>query len=567
MCNHHTQPHSMTALKEYYNQIIGMIIRPPRMPYSVAQLGPQQFALRNERFTRTDFQVLRRRTPDDKSAPPAPAAAPSSSAAASSTRSASAPAATATAASGADERLRIECSFFGAASLSKATACNVVIYCHGNSGCRLDAMDIVPLLLLQGICVVALDFCGSGLSSGDYVTLGWNEQKDLSAVVAFLRSDKSPFNVARIALWGRSMGAVTTLLYVHKDPSIAAVVLDSPYSDLPLLCRQLVSHVVTIKIPGFAVSTGLKIVRSSVKSRAGVDISELTPIKFVAACQTPALFVHGEQDDFVQPLHTKALHELYGGDKALHLVEGDHNAPRPHDFQNAAMLFLCHAFRIEPRAAHATAGASAMPFDTQSLAEALEEAGLAKYDTVLRRVNVNAANLPPDAGALLLAEGLTIKEMKLALRHMDVVFDDCVEKQDLAERLIVTMRARNLIGVGAAAPKAPLGQRDADELSSDDSALDTALTMSRLDQSTTLAPAEDDDDAVLQRVLALSLEQSDVDFDVRGSAVRATDADDFNPRAATTQTAAAAADSDGDDDDDAAALAAAIALSTQQRPL
>src|SRR5205085_2467326 len=98
-----------------------------------------------------------------------------------------------------------------------------------------------------------------GLSSGDFVTLGWNEQKDLSALVAFLRSDKSPFLAERIALWGRSMGAVTSLLYIRKDPSIAAVVLDSPYSDLPLLCRQLVSHVITFKVPGIAVSAGLRV--------------------------------------------------------------------------------------------------------------------------------------------------------------------------------------------------------------------------------------------------------------------------------------------------------------------
>ena len=43
----------------------------------------------------------------------------------------------------------------------------VVIYCHGNSGCRLDGLDAVRLLLPMGISVVTFDFSGSGNSEGE----------------------------------------------------------------------------------------------------------------------------------------------------------------------------------------------------------------------------------------------------------------------------------------------------------------------------------------------------------------------------------------------------------------
>ena len=72
------------------------------------------------------------------------------------------------------------------------------------------------------------------------MTLGWNEQKDLAAVVRYLRDPASPVRAERIALWGRSMGAVTALFYAHSDPSIASLVLDSAYADLPRLwCAPL----------------------------------------------------------------------------------------------------------------------------------------------------------------------------------------------------------------------------------------------------------------------------------------------------------------------------------------
>ena len=51
---------------------------------------------------------------------------------------------------------------------------------------------------------------GSGLSQGQWVTLGCREVEDLEVAVAYLRGSG---RVTTIALWGRSMGAVTSLLY------------------------------------------------------------------------------------------------------------------------------------------------------------------------------------------------------------------------------------------------------------------------------------------------------------------------------------------------------------------
>lgn len=69
-----------------------------------------------------------------------------------------------------------------------------------------------------------LDACapqGSGRSDGEWVTLGAHEVDDLEVVIAHLRM-KYPDSA--VALWGRSMGAVTCLLYGHRDPSIAGMV-------------------------------------------------------------------------------------------------------------------------------------------------------------------------------------------------------------------------------------------------------------------------------------------------------------------------------------------------------
>jgi acetyl esterase/lipase len=72
------------------------------------------------------------------------------------------------------------------------------------------------------------------------------------------------------------MGAVTALLHGDRDPSIAGMVLDSPFSDLKQLVNELArTHT---KVPSFLVSTAMALIRKSVQSRAEFDIYNLKPI-------------------------------------------------------------------------------------------------------------------------------------------------------------------------------------------------------------------------------------------------------------------------------------------------
>ncbi len=63
--------------------------------------------------------------------------------------------------------------------------------------------------------------------------MGFLEKYDVRAVIEYV---EEKFGSRRYLLWGRSMGAVTALLYtatyaLYSD-KIAALVLDSPFADL-----------------------------------------------------------------------------------------------------------------------------------------------------------------------------------------------------------------------------------------------------------------------------------------------------------------------------------------------
>jgi alpha-beta hydrolase superfamily lysophospholipase len=90
-------------------------------------------------------------------------------------------------------------------------------------------MDAVTYLLPSNISLFCFDFAGCGLSEGEYISLGWFERDDLQQIVEYIRKER---RASTIGLWGRSMGAVTSLLHGDRDPSIAGMVLDSPFADL-----------------------------------------------------------------------------------------------------------------------------------------------------------------------------------------------------------------------------------------------------------------------------------------------------------------------------------------------
>ena len=87
-----------------------------------------------------------------------------------------------------------------------------VIYCHGNSSSRIEAKELVTYLLPENITLFCFDFPGCGKSEGEYISLGHYEQDEINVLVDFLRSARK---VSTVALWGRSMGAATSLLHAN----------------------------------------------------------------------------------------------------------------------------------------------------------------------------------------------------------------------------------------------------------------------------------------------------------------------------------------------------------------
>ena len=271
-------------VKLSYETLWKFIIRPPRDDYTERMLGSPVFKYKGKKYKRTDYEIM------------------------------------------SSEGYMIKCSFVEPTKESRPSIeMPVVLYLHGNASSRIEGLNMASILLSRDINLFVIDFPGCGLSEGEYISLGYHESDDVGNVIDFL--EKLP-GVGKIGIWGRSMGAATTMIYAHRDSRISAICLDSPFADFSRLAKELTSK--QINLPGFLVSGALSLIRSTVLSKNGLDIDKLKPIEFASKTFQPAIFVHAIYDELINIQHSMDIFNKYGGqDKSLKCCDkGGHNDKR-----------------------------------------------------------------------------------------------------------------------------------------------------------------------------------------------------------------------------------------------
>lgn len=219
----------------------------------------------------------------------------------------------------------------------------MVVYLHTRGGCRLEGIFLKKIILPK-FGLVIFDFAGSAYSDGQYITLGINEAEDAKVVIQHIKQN---FNIGKVVLWGRSMGAVTSLVYSAKkenEKTIDGIVLDSPFSCFQTMVNDIVRH--RVNIPLCFVSTALYFMNNTIKKKTNVDLKKLKPIDLVKKCSVPAFFFVCKEDVISRPDRVKDLYNEYGGKvKEFHLIPGEHQTIRDNQIIVKAIHFILRVMK------------------------------------------------------------------------------------------------------------------------------------------------------------------------------------------------------------------------------
>jgi len=204
---------------------------------------------------------------------------------------------------------------FGAWFFRQSGSPQVVVISPGHKGRRESLLGIAVALWRKGFNVLTYSYRGMPGSDRTVVTMGVREVQELEAAIAFARRR---VRGARIGLLGYSMGAVVSLLGAAGDPSVEALVLDSPFSDLRKVIKENIRRYTLLPGAPFVAAVGLWL-----RLRHGIRIAESSPISVLSGLESrPVFFIHGGADDITSVQHSRRLHDAYKGPREIWVVQG-----------------------------------------------------------------------------------------------------------------------------------------------------------------------------------------------------------------------------------------------------
>ena len=176
-----------------------------------------------------------------------------------------------------------------------------MIMVHGYRGDGASIISPIKQMKKAGYNLLIPDLRGHGFSEGDYIGMGWDDREDIIEWIDYLLS-KDPH--ASIILYGVSMGGATVMdVAGEKLPhQVKAIIEDCGYTSVWDIFK---AH---IDMNNIESEVALHMASLVTKIRAGYYLEDVRPIEQVKKSQTPMLFIHGAEDNFVP---FSMVNELY----------------------------------------------------------------------------------------------------------------------------------------------------------------------------------------------------------------------------------------------------------------
>lgn len=208
----------------------------------------------------------------------------------------------------------------------------VAVVVHGYTDCFVMMLPIAKIYADMGYNLLIPDLHGNGLSEGDHQQMGWFDRKDVMQWMAIANQLFSDSNsTTQMVVHGWSMGAATTMCVAGEPlPSYAkCFVEDCGYtSTWDEFAGQLKEQ---FSLPEFPLMYSTSLL---CRLRYGWSFGQASPLRQIAHCKAPMLFIHGSDDDFVPTRMVYPLFKTKPGLKELWVAQGSKHARSIHDHPN-----------------------------------------------------------------------------------------------------------------------------------------------------------------------------------------------------------------------------------------
>lgn len=180
-----------------------------------------------------------------------------------------------------------------------------VLVLHGIRAQGYWMLDIAEAMADDGYRVILADLRGHGGSTGDTLTFGLHEARDLSRVIDELQA--RGLLAGKLGVFGHSYGATTSIHLAAIDPRIATVVATAPFADM----RDEVPHYVRTMLPGIGhlfTNEFYEDVVAEAGRRGGFEPADAAAEVAITRVACPVLLLHGTDDIVVPPENSQRIY-------------------------------------------------------------------------------------------------------------------------------------------------------------------------------------------------------------------------------------------------------------------
>lgn len=205
------------------------------------------------------------------------------------------------------------------------------IVVHGYKDCAVKFLYLGHMYHHDlGYNILLPDLHAHGLSDGEEIQMGWKDRKDVIKWTEIAeRTFRDSTAESQIVVHGVSMGAATTMCVSGEQLPryVTAFVEDCGYTGVwDEFTVQLKEQ---FGLPAFPL---MPVTSALCRIRYGWSFGEASPLKQVAKCRRPMLFIHGETDTFVPSWMVYPLYKAKHGYKEMWITRGTEHARSFHDY-------------------------------------------------------------------------------------------------------------------------------------------------------------------------------------------------------------------------------------------
>jgi pimeloyl-ACP methyl ester carboxylesterase len=213
-----------------------------------------------------------------------------------------------------------------AATRFPGTPRGTVVLLHGYLQNKSSVTPWALRLAQAGFRCLVVDLRGQGDSTGEHISFGVFESRDISQVLDDLQ--RRGWDVGKVGIFGVSYGASVALLTAGRDPRVTSVVAFEPFSSAERAVPELMRSAFAADAKGISdrqfASAHTKEAKIAGFAWADADIPAA-----LARTRAPVLFIHGEKDVWISPAHSRELIRYAPAGSRLVIVPRENHVSLP----------------------------------------------------------------------------------------------------------------------------------------------------------------------------------------------------------------------------------------------